>query len=231
MAEFHDRLKVISERNKMVKRKEGQVWPIEKRIEVVSQFLVLGNLKLVAATTGVDYALVRKWKGQPWWPELVAEIRASQNIEMDTTLSDLVQKSLEAVHDRLVNGDFFYDQKTGQVARRPVPLRDVHRVAVDLLAKREVLRDKSDNQGDHSQTSVEEHLKILAGQMSKWFEEKKKPVIELEEVEDAIYEERETGLQTGASVGTHEEAGPGEGTSGEERSPEDDGGQGTGEER
>lgn len=227
MAEFHDRLKKITERNRLVKRKDGQVWPIEKRVEVVHQFLILGNLKLVAAVTGVNYDLVRKWKGQPWWAELVAEIRATQNIEMDTKLSTIVEKSLEAALDRIENGDYIYDQKSGEVRRKPAALRDIHRVAVDLLGKREFLRDRSDERRETNQVSVEEHLKILATRMGEWFEDKKKPIINLEEVEDAVYEERPTdgevssGLQEGAGVGTLSPSESSEGPGGTEQSSSD----------
>lgn len=196
--DFNERLKLISERNKAKKiHQKNGIWPIEKRIEVVGQYLILGNLKLAAATTGVDYDLVRKWKTQPWWPELVAELRATENLKMDATLSELVELSLHAAYDRIVNGDYVYDQKTGEIKRKPAALRDIHRVAVDLLSKREFLRDKADASGENKTTSVEEHLKILANNMAQWFEKQKHPVIELEEVEDAVYEERETGLQDG----------------------------------
>jgi len=228
---FNDRLKKISENNKLVKHKDGQVWPIEKRLEVVHQFLILGNLKLVAAVTGVDYQLVRKWKTQAWWPELIAEVRATQNIEMDTKLSDIVEKTLHAVHDRVVNGDYFYNQKTGAIERRPAPLRDIHRVAVDLLSKREMLRDK-DKGTVESSMSIDEHLKMLASNMAQWFEKESKrpPTITLEEVEDAVYEERETGLQDGErevqlASGTGSEEG------GEESGPSGSGEEGGGIER
>lgn len=222
--DFKERLEKISQKNRKVKHTKNQIWPIEKRIEVVGQFLILGNMRLVSATTGVAYDLVRKWKGQPWWPELVAEIRATQNIEMDTKLSKIVEKSLEATLDRVEHGDFIYDQKSGEVRRKPAALRDIHRVSVDLLGKREQLREGAETRREDAQVTIKEHLKLLADEMAKWFEPKKKQeVIELEEIEDAIYEERETRLQTGTPVGTQEEAGESQGTSGTERSPEGNG--------
>jgi hypothetical protein len=196
---FSDRLLAISERNKgKPGRGPDGSWNIEKKLEVVGQWLIMGNMKLVAATSGVDYNLIRKWKGQPWWPEMVAELRATQNIEMDTKITDIIQKSLDATYDRVVNGDYVYDPRTGQVLRRPAPLKDVHRVAADLLQRREMLRGKFEDAGGDKAMSVEEHLKILANNMAKWFEkEVKQPVIELEEIEDAVYAQRKEGLQEG----------------------------------
>jgi hypothetical protein len=178
--DFKERLNKIAVRNMKVKHKVNTTWPIEKKIEVVSQFLVLGNLKMVAAMTGVSYDLVRQWKTQPWWKELEAEIRQTQNIEMDTKLSKIVDKSLDAVLDRVENGDFVYDQKTGQIVRKPVALRDVHRVSVDTLSKRELLRGNATERKETSQVTVAEQLKLLAEEFAKW-NVKKPEVIELNE--------------------------------------------------
>jgi hypothetical protein len=178
--DFKERLNKIAVRNMKVKHKVNTTWPIEKKIEVVSQFLVLGNLKMVAAMTGVSYDLVRQWKTQPWWKELESEIRQTQNIEMDTKLSKIVDKSLDAVLDRVENGDFVYDQKTGQIVRKPVALRDVHRVSVDTLSKRELLRGNATERKETSQVTVAEQLKLLAEEFAKW-NVKKPEVIELNE--------------------------------------------------
>ena len=59
-------LKVGNLRRKHVK---NTTWPKEKKIQAVAQWLALGNLRLVSATTGVDYGLIRQWKIQPLWKE------------------------------------------------------------------------------------------------------------------------------------------------------------------
>jgi transposase-like protein len=204
--DFKERLNKISVRNAKVKHIPNKHWPIEKKIEVVSQYLVLGNMKLVAATTGVSHDLIRQWKGQPWWKELEGEIRATQNIEMDTKLSKIVDKSLDAVLDRIENGDFIYDQKSGEIRRKPAALRDIHRVSVDMISKRELIRGNAENRNETTKISTEEQLKLLAQEFAKWVDKDKHPVIDLVEVEDAVYEERETGLQTGGE-GVHQPTG------------------------
>lgn len=246
--EFKDRLNAVAKRNTKMRKPpgRGKAWPYEKRLEAVQQYLVFGNMRQVSVLTGIGYDLLRTWKGQPWWAELEREIRASQNIELDTKLSQIVDRSLDAVLDRVENGEYYYDQKSGEVKRRPAALRDVHRVAVDSITKREVIRT-GDNQSDTAKLSVEEHLKMLAHEMAKWNKanETKPFVIELEEVEDveyrefdtptdslqeetnrAIYEERETGLQEGSGeiyveTGSSEEEDPAE------RSPQGSGESGT----
>jgi hypothetical protein len=88
-------------------------WPHEKRIEVATKWLALGNMRLVSELTGVDYQLCRMWKQQPWWAEVVAEIKASRNVVVDSKLSKIVDKSLEMIEDRLENGDIFQGKDRG----------------------------------------------------------------------------------------------------------------------
>jgi hypothetical protein len=202
--DFKDRLHKITLRNMRVKHKPNTTWPIEKRIEVVSQFLVLGNLKMVSAITGVSYELVRDWKRQPWWKELETEIRQTQNIEMDTKLSKIVDRSLDAVLDRVENGEFFYDQKSGEIKRRPAALRDVARVSVDMISKRELLRGNATERKETSQVSVAEQLKMLAAEFSKWQIKPPKETIDVEMVE--VIENENQGNQESQVVENTEHA-------------------------
>jgi hypothetical protein len=223
--DFKDRLKAISYRNAKKKHIPGKMYPVEKWVECVSQWLVVGNLKEVAAMTGVNYDLLRHWKGTAKWEEIEKEVRASQIMNLDTKLGKIVEKSLDAVLDRVENGDFIYDQKSGTIRRKPAALRDIHRVAVDTISKQDLVRKSLDNRDGVGKQSIEDHLKVLATEMSKWFEKdaKAKKIIDLVEVEDAVYEEREAGLQDGEpevqfSPGECEEEG------GEEPSSEEIGG-------
>lgn len=195
--DIKERLTKIAKRNSKVQRVGNQHWPYEKKLEAVSQYLLLGNMKQVSVLTGVKYETLKDWKASPWWLELEKELRATENIKMDVKLSKIVEKSLDATLDRVENGDFIYDQKSGEIRRKPAALRDLHRVAVDTLAKRELLRDSASDRKETTQVSMDEQLKMLAMEMAKWFHKETKPVIELTEVEDAVYEEREEGLQEG----------------------------------
>jgi hypothetical protein len=116
------------------------------------------------------------------------------------------------------------------MVRKPASLRDLHRVTVDSIAKRQMIRDSEEKTREVAQVTVNEHLVMLAKEMAKWNKANEKQPIVLEEIDDAVYAEREEGLQTGTSVGTQEEAGEGEGESGEEYGEEDDGGPRSGSE-
>ena len=189
MNEFKQRLEKITLKNLKKTHDRNKHWPIEKKIEAVSQWLVLGNLRMVAASIGVSYELIRQWKIQPWWNELVDEIRTTEQLELDTKLSKIAHRSLDVVVDRLENGDFIYDQKTGEIKRKPVNMKDAAKVSTDVLTKRELLRGNATSRAETTQVSIQEQLALLAQEFAKMQIAKKDKPIELVEVEDAIYTE------------------------------------------
>ena len=173
------------------KHKPNTTWSMEARIQAVSQYLVLGNMALVSATTGIPHQLLRGWKAQPWWKDLEAQVRATENIQTDSKLTKIVDKSLDAVIDRLENGEFFYNKKTGMVMRQEASLRDVAKVGVEFLTKRELLRGNATERKETTQVSVAEQLKELALEFSKW-SGKKQPlevVVDITDVEPKEEEE------------------------------------------
>jgi hypothetical protein len=162
------------------KHVKNTTWPKEKKIQTVAQWLALGNLRLVSATTGVPYGLIRQWKMQPWWKEYEIEIRNTDNIKLDNKLSQIVERSLEAVADRLEHGDHIYDQKTGEIKRKPVNMKDAAKVSVDLLTKRELLRGNATARTEQAAIPVQEQLKLLAQEFARMTG---KEVIDVEAVE------------------------------------------------
>lgn len=149
--------------------KPNGTWAPEKKIEVVTKWLALGNLRQVSEDTGVDYGLVRKWRTEPWWMEIEAEIKASRHTQVDNKLSRIVDKSLELLQDRLENGDFILNQKTGEVMRKPVALKDVNKVAVDMLT-RQVAQEKLQVtvKDTNQKQTIQDQLKMLADEFAKF---------------------------------------------------------------
>ena len=174
-------LKKLKISNLTRKHRPHTTWPMEKRIEVVSQYLVLGNMALVAAITGVDHTLIRKWKGMPWWKEMEQQVRATENLQMDNKLSKIVDKSLDQVLDRVENGEVYWNPATKRLDRKPASLKDITKVSVDILTKRELLRGNATERKETTQISVAEQLEALKVEFAKWQSPPKK---ELELVED-----------------------------------------------
>lgn len=141
----------------------------EKKIEVVTKWMLLGNMRLVAEITGVSYLLIRQWKMAPWWADLVAEIKASRDIVVDNKLSKLVDKSLELVGDRLENGDIVWNKAVGDFDRKPVSLKDANKVADTLLTQQLNQSKKKvvESQGD-TQKTIQDQIRMLAVEFARF---------------------------------------------------------------
>ena len=198
-------------------------WSDRKKIEVVTTYLALGKAPMVEAVTGVPQQTIRIWKMQPLWKELEEEIRREENLELDSRLGKIVDKSLEVVMDRLENGDFTLNSKTGKVSRIPVKLRDATMASNALIDKRQLIRKNPIEKAQHQQ-QFEDRLLKLAEQFAEFAIGKKKNEKVIEgEVIDAIPNQWEEGLQTRVVLGTQEEAQSGEGSSISEQGEEYDG--------
>ena len=176
-----------------------QAYSDAKKLEVVTTYLALGKVPMVEAVTGIPRSTIRQWKMQPWWTEMVDQIQTDSDQELDAKLAKIIDRSLDAVTDRIENGDFIFDPKSGSIRRSPVKLKDVHRVSVDLIDKRDLIRKRPQEQIEQSATV--DILRKLANQFAEWAKihvaPKGEPKVIEGEVVDAVYEERKEGLQDG----------------------------------
>jgi hypothetical protein len=142
-----------------------------------------GSVRMTANLLKIPEPTVAMWKKTEWWNDVVKEVSTQENLTLNNKLKKLIDKSLDLVGDRLEHGDFIYDQKTGQIKRKPVVLRDVHRVAVDLISQKERIK-MSENM-----VVAEENIMQRLEKLNKSFEEfankqaEKAPVV----VTDIIY--------------------------------------------
>lgn len=180
-------------------------WPIEKKIEAVTKYLALGNLALTAALTGVPPDTLKRWKAEGWWKEMEREVRASRRIEQDSKLSKIVDRALDTISDRLENGEVVMNPANGELVRRPVSLRDANNTANTLMQRQAILEKQNANEKtqEHQQT-IQEQLSFLAGEFAKFNNRQKRlaTTVDYKEIEDAVHEGWEEGLQEG-SEGVH----------------------------
>lgn len=186
------------------KHESGTQWPMEKRVEVVTQYLALGNMRIVSASTGVPYSLIRAWKALPWWKEYEYEIRNTKRSETNNKLSKIIDKSLTIVEDRLENGEIILNNKTGELIRKPVSLKDTLKVTTDLFNQQAAFdKQKIEESTTQQQDTIQDTLKQLAQEFAKFNGSKRPQIIEVEDIKfketsDAVHEERwDEGLQEG----------------------------------
>ena len=159
----------------------------EKKYEVVTQLLASGNQRLVAELSKVPYDTISTWKRQDWWEELVTQIRHQQELQLDNKLTQIIDKSLDILADRLENGEMVMNNKTGELVRKPVPAIAASRVATDLLSRQHVLRKSSTEQVEQNE-SIKDTLLLLASEFAKFTKQK----ADLPMVEEVPFTEKES---------------------------------------
>lgn len=189
-------------------------WSDSQKLEAVQSWLALGNIALCSRILSIPEITLRYWKQSEWWSKAVEEIRLSENVQLSNRMKKLVEASHTIVAQRLENGDPVLT-KGGDLIYKPVSLRDAHRVAVDLIDRRKDIDKLTTEKGSTEQKDddkLERLAERFAEMATKSIEKQinKKRTVEMDAT-DAIYDERQAGLQTGVrslprETGTDQEA-------------------------
>ncbi len=116
------------------KRSKGPgMWPEQKKLEVLQSFILLGNLRRAAALNNIPEITAKKWKVTAWWKETEDELRRGSKLELSSKLTDLVNSALVVIADRLQDGDFVFNPRTGQFIRKPVSAEHANKIATQLI--------------------------------------------------------------------------------------------------
>lgn len=185
-------------KDRSILAKTNRSWSDKQKMEAVQHYLLVGNMALTSRVLGIPEITLRVWKTTEWWKNVVEDLKLQENMQMSARLKKLVDASLVAVEDRLVSGDWMYDQKTGEMVRKPVNIRDAHKVAVDLMDKKAMLEKAVSPVQEQEQD--ENKLEKLAEKFASFVLKKteKEPVVidisdvEVKETTHALHEGRET---------------------------------------
>lgn len=135
-------------------------WSDSQKIEAVTTYLALGNLVLTSSVLKIPEMTLRAWKAKQWWKDIEGELAVQDDIQLSARLKRIIETTISATEDRIANGDWVYNNKEGCLMRKPVNLRDVHKVTMDLIDKREHLDNKVPTSVAMEQ--IDERLKKLA---------------------------------------------------------------------
>ena len=127
--------------NKKPGDKQQTQYSDKQKFEVVAAYMVMGNMAAVAQATGIPHDTIRHWKQTPWWKDLEEQIRKQARVEVSGKLKRVIDKAFIVVEDRLENGEWVYNSKTGDIVRVGVSAK----TAGDILHKsidRQVVLDK-----------------------------------------------------------------------------------------
>ena len=136
---------IIQAKQRVQRKKAGdgnKSYSDEQKMELVKLYLITGNLAASAASLRIPEVTARYWKAKEWWKQLESEMRVSEQLQLSARMKRIVERSMAVVEDRLENGDWQYNPKTGQLFRKPVLMKDAHKVTMDMATKAIELDDK-----------------------------------------------------------------------------------------
>lgn len=79
-----------------------------------------------------------------------------------------MDKALDAVVDRIENGEYMYDPRTGDIRRVPAKMRDLQKVATDSIDRKLLLTKASKDKQEAKQQITADHLVMLAREFAKF---------------------------------------------------------------
>lgn len=136
----------------------------ETHIKAACTYAITGSAAETGRILGIKPEVIRQWKLQPWWPQVIERIRSEKDDELDVKFTKLIDKTVEVINDRLENGDYLYDVKKGELVRKPMNGKDTAVVTSIMVDKRNLIRDKKTIHTE--QTAVMDRLKKLADEMA-----------------------------------------------------------------
>jgi len=138
-----------------------------QKLEAVTTFLMLGSLKLTSGVLKIPYDTLKLWRKSEWWKDVEKDLRIQDDLQLSKRLQNLMNKSLDVVADRLENGDFIYDQKAGEIRRKPVSMKDAHKVSMDVAERRDVLINRHLEENSITTDKIETRLADLAKEFAR----------------------------------------------------------------
>lgn len=157
-------------------------WSDKKKREAVTTYLATGNQDLTCKLIGVPEPTFKCWRKADWWSDIVAEVRAMEAEQLSARMTNTIDSALEAVQDRLINGDYILDSKTGTVKRIPPKMKDTAQVLDKLIDKRQLMRKEPTKITDNI-IKIEDQLKRLADQFEIMVRGRTPVELEIEDVE------------------------------------------------
>lgn len=161
----------------------------EDRIKAATVYAITGNSKRVEEITSIPSYVVRRWKTEPWWSQVIDRIRQEADDELDVKFTGIIDQTIDVINDRLANGDYIYDMRNQQMIRRPVSGKETAVITSIFMDKRNMIREKKKVHAESE--AVMDRLKKLATEFTSFVKAKDvtKESNEIKEEEEEVLSE------------------------------------------
>lgn len=134
-------------------------WPEKNRIEAACLWAVTKDVEKVHQLTTIPRYAIRKWMKEPWWQNVVDNVRKEQNELLDAKLTGVIHTAIDLIEDRIKNGEVIIDRKTREEYREPVNVRAAAHAIEITFKQRQLLRGEA-TQVVSSETSESKLAKL-----------------------------------------------------------------------
>lgn len=112
----------------------------ETKTDAATLYCVYGDIFEVSKLTSVPITFLKQWKEEAWWVEIQKRVFVEQNDKLSARISQVLEKSIDQITDRLENGDQTYNPKTGEITRKPVEAKVLTSLFESLSHQRRITR-------------------------------------------------------------------------------------------
>lgn len=123
-------------------------YPLDVKVRAACLYAVTGSLDEVTKLTDVPKNQLRVMMGEQWWVDTISQVRREENDQLTAKMTTFVEKSIDAMLERIENGDSVINLKTGETYRTPVRLRDLAIPVGVLIDKRNLLRGEATSRSE-----------------------------------------------------------------------------------
>ena len=199
----------------------GIQWSTKQRREALELYRETGNLAACSRTLGIPLDTLKLWKTKEWWKEWMEERQIQTITERGKRMERLIDLASSTIEDSLINGDKRVAMN-GDVYRVPVNAKTATAILDSSFSKAVEMEDRINGTlKKETEEKSEERLKKLFLEFARFAKahevqindvqltgpnhspaEQSEGVVDPPEAnENAIPEERETGLQAGTGLG------------------------------
>ena len=132
-----------------------------QRIDALFQYIAFGSCYKVAKELKLPESTVLAWAKSDWWKQSVALIKEAKQEELDTKYTQVLDRSMEEIMERLENGDE-HVVAGGEIVNLKVKTRDLVNIQTVIYKNRALMRgEPTSNSG---KASTEDKLQQLMDQ-------------------------------------------------------------------
>ena len=141
-------------------------WSESQRLEAVTTYLAIGNVTATAAALSIPLPTLKRWRQEDWWKTYEEELKHEESLQVSNRLKKIINRALDVTEDRLDNGNFQLNQKTGELVRIPVNAKDASKIANDMLDRKVKVEDIPAQQ--QIEKTIDDRLAKLASEFARF---------------------------------------------------------------